>query len=499
MAGEQEIRPVDTQIGHVEHAPNYVNMYAESIKAALEPFNYLLNYQKELSEEDVRKADIQNLLFEHDYKTKALNEEIRAHGADEAGKTLERQLESKKLDEMVRHDQADESHSTAMEGLEKQRLTYEEDQKKAEQDYRDKDLELRKSESDAKISEAKQTQSEAALRTKIYQNELDDRTNNDKLAAEMSDWISSIKPEDLWNSAENPEIQKKLDYFLTNLKGPYGRDMYDHLIQSHIALGQEIADRKEISGFSTEGKRKFNSEMDRLAREQPNLTVQDRFNQALEAGRSATIMQGERGKWSPEALKAYQDYKIHNPNDEAGAFGAGRAAEEQYQKELKAKETGLTAPPKEMIAAWQGMVTLRQGETPDQRDVRANKFASDMGEAWGRHDEDAMAKLKATVNAAPGAQGAQGGDTSTWLKNRGYTVKKGLPQTNPATAPVIKPTSMVSPGQQQQQGATTLSPMDRQQLSPAYSLAMSTMPTSEPATDLSKQFDDYFGSESETA
>lgn len=335
MAGE-ETRPVDVQVGRPTQAPNYVGMYSERVKAALEPYQYLLDYQKELSEDDLRKAQIQNFLNENDLKTKQLNEDVRSHTADETIRTMAQQTNSARAAEEARHNVVDEKHQLRDDLLAQFRDTEIERHNKAAEANEAKTLELTSSLHDSDIKKNDADTEWLQTQTNIKRTEDAQRSDDQQVIQGLNSYVSGIKPEDLWAINQNPEIMQKVTEARGKLHTKEAIQQFDEILGAKQVLGQEIADRNTYDNFSTGAKKAFVADMLESGKD-PGSTMQQRWNRALQAGGQIEAQGQERTTWSSAGTEAEQKALAEgkSPQD---AFLAGRTAHQTYMSDLKAKE-----------------------------------------------------------------------------------------------------------------------------------------------------------------
>jgi hypothetical protein len=471
---EQEIRPVDVQVARPVQAPNYVGMYSESIKGALAPYEYLLNYQKELSEEDLRKAQIQNFLSEHDLKTKELSETIRSHTANEAMTALERQLNIRKEDEFERHNLVDEAHQNSQDQREADKEKEYERANKFNEEMAVKKQDLESSLNEANIAKSKADtsylQSEADRNTS--ENEL--KENDQKVIQEFTAYKATIKPEDLYDSKDHPEIEQKIDEFADRIKTPGGRVQFDALHGEGTALGRELAERKELQKMSPDAKNVFQSN---LLKSDTSKPYQVRFEEAMEAARPVNVQSQERAKWGPEGIKAETDAIASGKSKQEG-FNAGRMAHEKAEAELKQK--AAAEKPNEKILDWLNTnvpIPKNPGEDDPHYEQRKAQKALELEEK-SRNDPAGYQKDLQELMHPAGTAVTPGVPATDWGKK--YLGGTGGNM------------GMLSPDQQQKSGSALA-----QNTSPLLSSTTPTFAVASNANDLSQQFHDYFGTTEE--
>jgi hypothetical protein len=470
---EQEIRPVDVQIARPVQAPNYVGMYSEAIKGALAPYEYLLNYQKELSEEDLRKAQIQNFLSEHDLKNRELSETIRSHTANEAMTQLERQLNERKETEAERHNLVDEAHQTRADEREAAREAEYERANKFNEGMEEKKLNLQSGVDDAQIATAHATADWHTSEANKVKLENENVSNDQQVIQDFNNWYAKQKPEDIYNSSENPEIQEKIDEFAGRIKTAEGRRQFDALHGEGTALGREIAERKELNAMSTDGKDVFQSTLLQSDKSKPS---QLRFEEALEAARPVNAQATERAKWAQPGVDAYNK-TFAATKDRQQAFIAGRTANDLYEKTLKEKAVPQK-PSEKAMEFYQKMIPKISGESEEHYTTRSAQKAAEI-----EGIEDPVERQKAIQDLNKPA----GTETKT---PESYIGRKA-----PGT-------SMISPAQQQQQlpgNQPAIFPLDQQKTGlPLVQSTSPLLPASLDTNDLQRQFQDYFGTEEET-
>jgi hypothetical protein len=423
----EPIKPVSEEVAKPVAAPNYVGMYSEAIKGALAPYDYLLNYRKELSEEDERRAQIQNFLDEHDLKSQELAETHREHVADEAQKRLDNLMQGKKLDEDIRHNQADEA-TADLEAQIKGKTAQTEADRAAEEERKDKDESNRlwwaqeetnrenrakdqrdQNDQDLKAkTDAAQISKDNADSLYLQRNadklkqDSDDRTNDYQVMDELNQFLNHQRPEDIYASRDNPEIQQAIDDARGRLKTTEGRHMWDERVGKDTALGMELDERGKLSRMSPEGKKAFS---DAYIKTPSNMQPQERFNTAMQAANVAEGRYFLKQDWLDEGNKAYKEAITQNksPDD---AFVAGQTADVAQKSGIKQKEE--TKVDKAFLEMVKDSVKKLPSEIQDKTngedayDQRANSIATRIGSLYmqGKKDEfnAAMDELHKTGN-----------------------------------------------------------------------------------------------------
>ena len=322
------------------------------------PFQQLLEQEKAESEDNMRKAQIQNFLDTHEENRQAHAETVRSHLADEAMKQMGYSLDVRKQAESERHDQADEAHNQRSEDLESRRLDLTQSQ------HEDEEARLAKAEAETERHnkfQDEQTARENDLKTSLnaaQEKEIEARTNDlkneaektrveneakindDKVVADVQSWINNHTAEEIYSSQDNPELQSKINSAWSQLHTDIGRKNLEGLIGAKTAIGQEIADRKEISNMSADAKRAF---QDNILRSDPKQPIQNRFNDALVVARQVQNQYEERNGsppqknpdgsttparagWGDTAINAYRTAKSQGKSEEE-AMAAGRQAQ----------------------------------------------------------------------------------------------------------------------------------------------------------------------------
>lgn len=385
--------PADYQVARPVAAPNYPGMYSEAIKGALEPMNYLLNMQKELSEEDYRKGEIQNFLDEHQDKANQLAETTRSNKATEAMTLLERNLEAQRQAEIGRHDLVDEAHQDRAdtelerahkrdEDLRAQTESEVERAHKAEEDQRAKDLDLRTTaqqyDIESKQAESRRARLEGDLMTRKMQEQQQDDDTIDKLNIFLKDYT----PNQIYGSNDNPELQAAIDEARRNTHTSEARQRLDEIIGSKTAIGRENEERIELNHMSTEAKDAFQSNMLRSAPSgmpgETGTPTQQRFEDALTVARNVQTRFEERSKWGDAGITAYKTAKADG-KDDITAQGIGRMAD--FSAVTAAKTKADDKPDASMVKT---IVEHLRG--PKQKDDKGNE---EDDETWKAREDAA--------------------------------------------------------------------------------------------------------------
>lgn len=397
----EPIKPVTEMVARPEAAPNYVAMYSEAIKGALAPYEYLLNYRKELSEEDVHKAEIQRYLDEHDEKSQELAESHRRNLADEAQKSLENALSGRKLDEDVRHNMADESHNQRSEAIasrreqtEADRVTEEErHNKQAEKEAQDK-LDLQKKTDEAQVSNYNADAAERKARAKELEQQNKDRENDATVIDNLNDKLKKFGPQDYYTMDDNPELRSIIQEANKNINTPFGKAKLDEIIGQKTALGIELNERDELAGMGAAGRKAFH---DAYVNSDKNDIPQNRFNTALESARVADKRDKAKAGWTSSAKEAYDKARLAGkPEDQAFADAQLEQLEEvsgTKQKPTVNKDVleAITAS----IPMNEAEKKMKPAEGDASRVTRANRVAAYIGllTSQGKHDEATKAYL----------------------------------------------------------------------------------------------------------
>lgn len=451
MAAREDFGPAVVNVPHTfevakpPQAPNYVGMFSEAIRGALQPYEYLLNYRKELSEEDARKAQIQNYLAEHDLKTKELQETIRTHTADEAQKRLDFQIAQARETELNRHNVADELHQTHLEAIdqakaeaEEKRASIEEQVKAIEADR----LKLQDKESASKIAENQAVgawhQSEAEKNKRIAQDEVRDQG----LVDQLRDYIHGINDKDLYNSDKFPDIQKRIIDLRSQMRTKFAQAQADELIGTTTGYGRESQARESLLGMAPEARAAFQDELRKPGPQGEHPA--DQFYRAMHAAEVANNQVSEMSKWGPEATQAH-NAAITAGKTPAEAFLVGRGVQASVGSELK-KPAAFN---QKLFEDIRDAIPKKEGEDESVYESRQNQEALEKYKRWFPEQFDTQGNiLPGAVPAGP----AGGADTQSNFLNKFFQPKSGLkpgeniPGTGGAVvAPPEKPVSMAAP------------------------------------------------------
>jgi hypothetical protein len=438
----EPIKPVSEMVARPEAAPNYVGMYSEAIKGALAPYQYLLDYRKELSEEDERRAQIQNFLDEHDLKTQELAETHREHVADEAQKHLDYLQQGKKLDEDVRHNQADEATAkleadvrVKQEQVDQQRADEEERYHDLQQIHEENALEETIRDNKAKNQVATDDQatkakvadadiSQKGAQAARDQAEADQRKlSNDNFQSDMKvmsalrDGLKKYGPKDFYNMDDNPDLQSMVQEANSKLLTNEGRHQWDMLVGQNTAVGMELQERADLAKMSPEAKKAFH---DTYINTDKNDQPANRFNAAMSAANMAQSRYEAKNQWLDQGWKAYNDSKLHAaPGSAAGdiennAWIAGQSAHMEQMGAAKEKKPVLSA---QMLQSIKDAVKRTEG----------NNMAGD--QAFNQRQARIAARIGLKVESGD-LKGAQS-DMNT-LFSTGDLPVEGVPKANNA-------------------------------------------------------------------
>jgi hypothetical protein len=372
----QPIRPVSEEVAKPVNAPNYAGMFSEAIKGALAPYQYILDYKKAMSEDDYRKAEMQNFLDEHDIKVQTLQEQNREHIAGEAQKRLDYQLATSRELETARHNQADETHQSSMDHLESQRLEADlgrqkaeerradaEDQiriqaeKNHEQEEKRKELEEERNQKlrDAEISRNNAQEQEALARVEREHQDNLAREHDAMVLRDLQSTVRGANPRQIWGMDEDQELRKKIKDLHDSFQTDLGRRQGEELISGTSEIGREMSERDELYGMDKAAKGVFrhviNNESpdpnDPRYQKDPDWDKKsdtEKFAVAFRAAQQEQKRREEMNQWSPAAREKYNILDRSGKHSESEAFDAGHNQHLIDQQELKSKET----PVKEM-------------------------------------------------------------------------------------------------------------------------------------------------------
>jgi len=406
MAGEgfggqiQPVKPVSEEVGRPTNAPNYAGMFSEAIRGALAPYQYILDWKKAMSEDDFRKAEAQNFLDEHDLKVQQLGETRRENVAKEAQAKLAFGLDSAKQQETSRHNQAEEQSQALRDRIDQQakdedarwhdmesqrfdaqqaetKRHNEADEKKAQDE-----LEQKKITDQALIArenaerEHQQTlDSEAKLK-------LQDRADDERTIRDATEWVHKQRPQDLYASQDNPEIQQMITDTWSKLKTDDGRHRWEGIMGPATALGMEVDERSKLSAMSPDAKKAF---METYINTDPNDHQQNRFGEAMFNARQAEERFKVKKLWGTDAWDAYnKSIATHQPgmsakDIEQGAYSAGNTAQEHFMARLKQEEkapkTSGYKPSREVMDKVQAAMPKGKDESADAYDARTSAEA----------------------------------------------------------------------------------------------------------------------------
>lgn len=449
--------PADYQVARPVAAPNYVQMYSEGIRGALEPMNYLLNMQKELSEEDLRKGQIQNFLDEHQDKANQLAETTRSNKATEAMTALERQLEQQRVTETGRHDMVEESeigrHNVTDEALRKQQLDEIERQNQFDQMKFQKDLELRTEAQEHDLKHTDAQTDELLSQARQQKQEFDNQQNDSKVIDDFNSKLSKFTPEQIWNSSENPEVQSTIDAAISGIKTGTGRQRLDEIIGPKTALGREISERKELNGMSTEAKNAFHNSILKSPSTDENgnpIPSQIRFEQSLSQARQVQARYEQRQNWTDVGQQAYKQALIDGKSDEE-AYGIGRGAEIKAQTQDKARLDQKPNPA--MVQQLTDLIAPSIPKKPGEDDkVYQQRAQTEAGMKAAQYEEDQRLnpqKFREETQSLiqPSATSTSAGNASDFVRSTltPSVAKPGSGNVQPSTSPTPPPGPTIEP------------------------------------------------------
>jgi len=394
--GPQLIEPTGggsaAQIAKPEHAPNYVAMYGEAIKAALAPaeFSWGTYYQSQ---------ELANKLQELGLRGSELNETKRANLIKEQHDVLDLALRGRAQDEVARHNRADETYQTGLLGLEGDREREAERHNKVDetraQDQLQFERDREKSEAQLRDVQRADMESQKAYReqeTNLKKRELDDRTNDDQELDKLNQALAKFGPVDHYKIDSNPELQKVIQDAHAHMKTAYGEQRLSMITGKQMALGQELDRQSEMTTWTAQGRDAF---LDRYNSAGENQTAQQRFNSAYEYGRRMNENENARRGMDALSVETYKTLKAQGKDEETAMAGA-RHAEELTKASIK--DTGKHA------LNWdQKTIDSHAKFTDDEGDLVANP-------AWSpaekeAHQRDAKSRVEKWVD-----QGGHGPD-----------------------------------------------------------------------------------------
>lgn len=528
-----EVRPIEPRAEKVATptesvAPNYVEMYSQAIHAALEPYNYLLNYRKELSEEDVQHAQIQRILQEHGEKMDELDETAKSHRADEAQKALE--LEATK----ARYT-AEEAHNKVLEGIEGDRnslerdrinierlrqqrddahATWEENWKLFDESRENKKLDIEQADAEAKKSvyESEQARNHAdLLKTKTETDRLTDESNNrarDELVLrDLQTYVNGLNRQDLYGRDDHPEIQDKLNELHSMLKTDDGRRRAEDIIGHESEVGRELFQRQNLMNMPRDARDKF---VHVLTNENPDqddsrwakrddwdqLTPRQKFAAAYKAAQETTerheqmygypsrtdkqgnVAPGKEG-WSSEAIEKYQMAKRAHKSDD-DAYQEALKVQEDWQLQQKQKEAIPKPVTGTALKNWNDVIT-----NPNVSDTRKAQLALELDKYSQDTSAEGQTKFQQLYNEATGTTSgtpASGGGTTTPSPG-----SLNAPSSNSFIQGIITGgTTMLSPGQ----GASPMQPAQLASTFPSQAIPNYRVAQSE---DFNADLEKYLG------
>jgi hypothetical protein len=445
--------PADYQVARPVQAPNYVQMYSEGIKGALEPYNYLLNMQKELSDEDYRKAEIQNFLDEHQDKANALAEESRSHRANESMAELTRQLEARREGETERHDQAQEGYQDKDLLLRQQTESEVMRHNQAQDDLLGKEFDLRSNAQKYTIEEQKAKINQANLVAQQETQQLQDQQNDNDAIADLNSKLAKFSPEQIWNSNENPEVQSTIDAAISKIKTGPGRQRLDEIIGPKTSLGREIAERKELNGMSTDAKNAFHDYILKAPSTDKDgnpIPSQIRFDAGLDQARQVQGRVEDRKNWTDAGLGAYRQALNEGKSDQE-AHAIGRGVEIKAQQTLKSRLDQKPNPA--VVQQFTDMIAPTIPKKPGEDDaVYRQRAQLEAGVKAAQFEEDQRLnpeKFKEETQALvqPNAAATSTGNAGDFVRGvlTPSAVKPGTVQPSTSPAPNKDTTAPVEP------------------------------------------------------
>jgi hypothetical protein len=395
------------QIARPVAAPNYPDMYARTIQAALEPAKFSWGTY-------VQSQELADKLQELNLKGGELEETRRRNLADEANKALEMTLTSKRYDEEARHNKATEDYYS-------NDLLFKEDQEREtirhnkadETRAADAERLAEKKEEHEETLRASQEADQNALREMHLEQLRTSKMENDNYVHDLG-VIDKFKmaarafgPMEHYNIEDNPELQKIYRDALSDIRTDTGKKMFAESTGGIGGLGEELNMQHEKAGFSPEAQSEFRRSYNDGVRDNPGLGHQQIFENAFNAAKRTQANVETRRGWGMSG-KAMYDKAIAAGKDEATAMAAGESANEQEKAGIKSATTFTKRTDAEIAKATQspdnpeGELIQLTGETDADFQVRQARVRKEMHELRDNNQDPQLALDKEnekTINA----------------------------------------------------------------------------------------------------
>lgn len=338
--------------------PNYVQMYSEAMRTALAPAQFMWGMYRDREELSAKQQE----LLMKGQELAATQQTNRIREEQEVART---NLEQLREAETERHNKAEETRQTQIEEWQKP---------------------LR----EAQAAEANALAAENKQKLEDLKEEADLRKNDRAAIDEMQTKLKEFGPEDHYDVQKNPEIVGIVEKAWSKIRSPWGKQEMSFIVGQDNALGQEIARKKAMTGWSKEAKDAFITNYNRWGQDPnaPDISGPERFNNAWVAGNNIQQMENEKngyfdaktGKqipgWGDSAMAAYNKIKNDPANAnltsyerELKAMAAGRDEHERFQAQVKAK--GAT-----------DIVKLKPTDISDMVDRAFPKKPGESNEEW---------------------------------------------------------------------------------------------------------------------
>lgn len=417
-------------------APNYVGMYSEATRAALEPAKFMWGMYKD--REELSKQQQQLML-----RGQELDETKRSNLIKESQTAALQELDRQKEEEIVRHNKADEARAQQQADIDK-----------AKEEYMKPYYEAQSARADAETSDLKQKLEDSKKAA-------EDKKNDDQVIAEFNKKIDSWGPMDHYSIEEHPELADVYQSAFRQLKTPDGEKRLSGIIGQNTALGQELARHNEMSGWTKAAHDAFIADYNDWNRgpEAPNISGEARFNRAFAAGADVQSREMEKngywdaknGKWEQgwgdAGFKAYNSFlgseaATHLTRDEAErkAMALGRDADEKYKAEIKQKtaaaQSGMAKlKPSDIKDMVQAAIPKKEGESEADYEARTGPYingaiSAEENKIGGANEYLQQQQLGGKAVTTPGA-----GQTNTIDTH----AKRLLGEPNPSPTPAATP------------------------------------------------------------
>lgn len=366
MAGEGGVQLISStggggEIPKTPEAPNYVAMYNDSIRAALEPAKFSWDMYS-------KSEALGNQLKELNLKSDEIAETSRANQAREANEGLRLALGNREAAETERRNRADETIRNASATLETRRADETERHDKADElnaSLREQNEQFKNILEGLKGDYYNAQTEHTRLETQKLQDDINDSKHDNLLLEELNK--ADFSPTEHYNVNENPALQDLYKKMTgpEGLKTDKGKAAFRDFMTSKQGLGRELSAYNEMSDWSPEVRDAFYSAYSQMPE---GGSDEQRFFKAFDAGKQREADLKAQKNWTPAGWQTFNALRAAGKGWQESMVGGNEASVRESSLDKKSgadTANEIKIGPKQVDDAVDALIKQDKGESDD--------------------------------------------------------------------------------------------------------------------------------------